>query len=374
MKQTIISITVVVLGGIFLASCGGGETVTVSRPENPYAYVARGCGSTENGRVYQRNLVASQQAGSVNTSETYYFRDTNGGTHYFRYTSRGSARAVSAPSQGSGGGNILGFVLGLISPIPLPPISTGSQLPQPPSLSQGSTFFVQGTDPQNNTPMLLTLRVFQQGTDMYYAADSGLTCPGTDIGPALFAFNPSNFAIPSNVLVFGLRENLRGHMDDSAAVRLDNLFFVSDSELRDLHLEYRATPWQTETFALHADSGFRRWDKTDTDAAYMKITGMQNFDAADIYAQASFGEVRSDFWKNGKLRGLAAGMFYDNLLRHDDSYHLRFEQPFAAEELAHWKFSADARFGEENRYLRFRFSRDMQNGKNSATVIYRRKF
>ncbi|MBE8157797.1 MAG: hypothetical protein HAW59_00130 [Betaproteobacteria bacterium] len=224
-----------------------------------------------------------------------------------------------------------------------------------------------------------TVILFEQQGDLFFGGKFGdLKCEpvfAPEIPFYQFAFPPGLFQIPSNLTIFSLRENLRGYMDESAAVRLDNFFFVADTELRDLHLEYRATPFETENFALHADSGFRRWGQNGTNAAYMKITGMRALSPlADIYAQASFGEVRSDFWKNGQLRGLAAGMFYGNLLRHDDSYHLRFEQPFAAAELAHWQIAADARFGVENRYLRFRFWRNMQNGKQGANLFLMREF
>ncbi len=226
--------------------------------------------------------------------------------------------------------------------------------------------------------------VFQQGAELYGAETHDeipslpdyYTCEGRKyLFSDEFAFPENMFRIPDGVTVFSLRGNLRGHMDESAALRLDNFFFTSDSELRDLHLEYRATPFQNDSFALHADGGFRRWGHNDTNAAYLKFTGMRALSPkADIYAQASAGEVRSDLWKDGKLRGFAAGIFYGNVLRHDDSYHLRLEQPFAAEELAHYRFAADARFGEEADYMRFHFWRNLQTGKQGAKAFLTREF
>ncbi|MGI9307212.1 MAG: hypothetical protein ACR2P5_07925, partial [Gammaproteobacteria bacterium] len=121
-------------------------------------------------------------------------------------------------------------------------------------------------------------RVFQQGTDLYVASpvpDSDFIDPNQFtcehqkyLLPGDFAFPENMFRIPDGKTVFSLRGNLRGHMDEAAALRLDNFFFTSDSELRDLHLEYRATPFQNDSFALHADGGFRRWGHNDTNAAY----------------------------------------------------------------------------------------------------------
>ena len=353
----------------------------VVRTDTPYARAFRSCGNLENGKIYARD---NTLGGSI-LSNLHPSVPPRGTIVDFYFEARDNARIpnVFGGNVGNNEGKALIIRQNLHE-------NGASQFIRPHGNSplagvanpEGFQIIVREINGNYDRDFPLqiqsTLRIFKQGGEYFLAHDLGISCDGAAYAPlheGAFAFPENMFEIPAGITVFSLREELRGHMDESAAVRLENFFFVSDSEMRDVHLEYRATPFENENFALHADGGFRRWGQNNTNTAYMKITGMRALSPrADIYAQASMGEVRSDFWKNGELRGFAAGIFYENLLRRGDSYHLRIEQPFAAKELARWRIAADARFGGKNRYLRFNFWRNMQNGKQGARMFLTREF
>ncbi len=65
----------------------------------------------------------------------------------------------------------------------------------------------------------------------------------------------------------------------------------------DLHVEYRWTPFSD----LFIDSGYRKLDNAAVHYAKMQM------DYNDFYLQYSLGGVRSDYYKSGKIDGIAFG-------------------------------------------------------------------
>ena len=230
-----------------------------------------------------------------------------------------------------------------------------------------------GVTPQNyalfrqDSKAYLALPVLDNnGNQLSCSAENGQTLTADQ-----FAFGRGD--VPSGTTIFSLREGLRGYINGDIAVRLNNFYFYGDSELRNMHLEHRLTPWSNGGFSLHTDSGYKRWDDGKSQAVYGKLTAMQMLSAQlDVYAQAATGGVQSEIYRDSPMRGLALGAFYDNLLTHDDAYHVRLEQRFAAVEAAQWRLAVDATIGDETRYWRLGAHSDRDGG--GAHVFYTREF
>ena len=370
----------VIIIALMLSACGGGggggggETRVVGlEPEAPFAYQSRGCGGTENGVVYQRRLADS----SKNTTDTYVIRDTNNTHYYAKATTNGSLYAVAAPSDGSG--QLLDTILGLLLPIPLPPLS--NNLPQAPALTQGHTFFLGSefrVDESNNNP--LEVRVFQQGNRMYYAINTEQTCGNgdTNLSAGVFAFPSGLFAVPPNRTVFSLRDDsagLRGFMSGKG-VEIGGFRFLADDDFRYLQMEHQADLYESEDggFSILADSGYKRWDAGMHSAIYGKLTAQHKWsEDTSLYLQSSIGDLESDFYANSLLHGYAAGVFADKVLRHNDFWHLRIEQPFSSSAAAVWQLAADVRVGTEDNYFGIGAAHLLTDDTGELLVFYRRQ-
>lgn len=174
---------------------------------------------------------------------------------------------------------------------------------------------------------------------------------------------------------FALRDGLRGLIDEQHAVRLDNFLFTADARLTNFHLERRWTPLQYDNFTLHADGGYKRWDNGATGAFYAKTTARLSLTpTTDAYLQVAAGTLSSSVYRDSRLRGFAVGVFHDSLFRRDDSYHLRIEQPFAAEALAATRIALAARVGVESHYAGLSFYHHLRTDAHSGRVFYRRTF
>ena len=145
----------------------------------------------------------------------------------------------------------------------------------------------------------------------------------------------------------GLSQNIRGYLQNGAD--LGDFRFAADSELHDMHLEYRASPLQGERVGLFADFGFRRENSGETAAHYGKMTGLYSAPfGADLYASFSAGRVDSEVHENTALRGYSFGVFLRDIPRENISAHFRMRSVLSADEVAENKFAADIRIGEEN--------------------------
>ncbi|MGI9296587.1 MAG: hypothetical protein ACR2QC_01650, partial [Gammaproteobacteria bacterium] len=212
------------------------------------------------------------------------------------------------------------------------------------------------------------------GTPVPFVAGSeGRTTGGAD--PAEFPFH--------------LDKNLRGLLDEKYAVRLRNFYFAADdSQLRDFHLEYRANFFGDESenggggessdpsgFSAFAESGYKRQNGGRTQLVYNKLTAMQNLSAQTaIYAQGANGQIKSEIYRNAKLRGFAGGVFADGIFSHNDSYHLRIESPLADERATEPRFAIDARIGTPKEYLRFGIRRNLEDEESAAKFLWLREF
>ena len=136
------------------------------------------------------------------------------------------------------------------------------------------------------------------------------------------------------------------------------------------------TAFENENFSLYSDNGFKRIDDGDTQMFYNSmLANRQLTPQIDIYLKAATGAVISDHYEDSRLQSLAFGMFYDGVLRSDDSYHVRLQQPFAAKQVADWELAADARFGEADNYIRLGISHKLQGDKTTkAGVFWARDF
>ncbi len=187
---------------------------------------------------------------------------------------------------------------------------------------------------------------------------------------------------------FNLREGLRGLLNDKRAVRLKNFFFTAnDSQLRDFHLEHRfhlfgeanesATGESPDLsgFSAFAESGYKRQNGGRTALHYNKLTAIRDFAGGmSFYAQGISGRINSEVYRNTRLRGFAAGIFADEVFRHNDSYHLRIESPLSAPQIARTRMAIDARIGEPENYWRIGFYRGLEDKKSAAKLFWLREF
>lgn len=381
LRSSITLPVVMVLLALLLSACGGGGgggggdgTPANLLPENPFAYSARGCGNTENGVIYQRNIAGS----SPSTTQTYVIRDIEGRSYYARATSRGSL--YSAPRPDNSSERLLGQILGLLLPIPLP--SPGDPLPAATPVAQGSAFLISSDHRLDRTnPNPLTVRVFTQNGRQYFAADTGQTCGANDTNlttPTIFAFPANRFAVPSNVTVFALNDEsqgFRGFMSGKG-VKIGGFRFLADDSFRHLHMEHQADLYQSEDggFSILADSGYKRWDAGMHSAIYGKLTAKHKWsEDTSLYLQSAIGDLESDFYANSLLHGFSAGVFADKVVRHNDYWHVRIEQPFSSPAAARWQVAADLRIGEEKDYYGLGVSRLIDDNHGELAVFYHRE-
>ncbi len=347
---------------------GGGGGSSGLLPESPYAYRDRGCGGAENGVVYQRLLAGE----GFNTTDTYAISASDGTNYYARATSNGSLRAVNAPT--GSGGEILGTLIGLLLPFPLP-IPSG---PTPTPIPAVGHAFVLGNGITLSDGSPAVVRVFEQNGQMYFAVNTGNSCsPGShNLAASVFAFPAGRFAVPRNRTVFALRDAFRGFMSGKGAAVGDFRFLAGD-DFHLLHFEHQATLLELDdgAFSLLADTGYKRWDDGMHSAVYGKLTAERQWsENADIYLQAMTGDLESDFYADSILQGFAAGVFAEKIIRGDDFWHLRAEQPFSSPEAAEWQLAADLRIGKPEKYYGIGATQSL-NGKGAELLLfYRREF
>ena len=369
-RQLLLFVAIVSLALLPACGGGGGGGGFVPPPEAPYAYQARGCGSTENGKVYQRQLAGD----SFNTTDTYALTASDGTRYYAKATARGSLYSVSAPQNSSGG--VIEAILRTLSPIPLPPTTpsqTDAPVPQ-----QGHTFFLNNLRLANGNSA--AVRVFDQGGRRFFAVDTGQNCPAggtTYLGDAsVFAFPPNQFAIPPERQVFALRYEFRGYMSGKG-VEAGNFRFLVNDGMNFLQMEHQADLYESENggFSIVADTGFKRWEGGKHSAVYGKLTAQRQWsENADLYMQASAGDLESDFYNDSLLHGFAAGVFAEELLRHNDFWHARIEQPFSSPEKSVWQIAADVRVGDPKDYFGVGAVQNLSAKNTEFLVFYRRKF
>ena len=183
----------------------------------------------------------------------------------------------------------------------------------------------------------------------------------------------------------GFAFNMRGILADNAIIQTDNFLFAHSNNLRDLQVEFRATPLTLGGVGIYADSGFRWNNNGETQAHYGKLMGVYpllNLDDTaastplEFYGSASTGKVHSNFYEDSRLQGFAAGVFIRRLLRHDDEWHIRLRQPLAAEEIAAWQFAIDNRIPTDDNtgMLSIGYRRDLHTGADKAICQWRIKF
>ena len=356
----------------------------VPLPENPFALVARSCGDDENGLVYQRSglqdaVKDGEPAGNNNRgfvtqelgvtinpvgTDPRYTR-INGGISHFIQNTNGNFAGANIQPFGSfeardGGVNFRFTVIrnGALTLLVTTPFDIALQRGDGQGESKRYVLFRQ------DNKAYLALPVLDDNIQRTCSAENGQTLTADQ-----FALNSGT--VPTGTTIFSLREGLRGYINGDIAVRLDNFFFHAEPEFKNLHLEHRLTPWSNGVMSLHADSGYKKWD--DSRVAYGKLTAMRSLSSQmEIYMQAAAGSVQSDTYQNSAMRGLGVGAFYDNLLTHDDAYHVRLEQRFAAVEAAQWRLAVDATIGDETRYWRLGAHSDRDGG--GAHVFYTREF
>lgn len=366
-RQLLLFVAIVSLA--LLPACGGGgggTRVVGLQPENPYAYQSRGCSGAETGRIYQRQLADAE---NFNTTDTYVFRATNGNSYYVKATPNGSLYSVNAPSNSGG---LIEGVIRALSPIPLPstPAPTGT-VPR-----QGDALFLNGvTLPNNSNPA--SVRVFEQGQRKYFAVDMGQNCAGdANLGPGVFAFPANQFAVPPNRTVFALRDEFRGYMSGKG-VEAGNFRFLVNDGMNFLQMEHQADLYESEDggFSIVADTGFKRWEGGKHSAVYGKLTAQRQWsENADLYMQASAGDLESDFYNDSLLHGFSAGVFAEELLRHNDFWHARIEQPFSSPEKSVWQIAADVRIGSPKDYFGVGAVQNLSAKNTEFLVFYHREF
>ena len=195
-------------------------------------------------------------------------------------------------------------------------------------------------------------------------------------------FLDSNFALTRNFaegvtraqLPFALRTTWRGLMS-GPAVRIGNFMVSQNSDLRNTHIEHQATAFAAGAFAVHTDSGWRRFDSGNSTMTYAKNTATWDLTpAVQLYAQNTGGWLNSSKYANGRLQAQAFGVFADKVLRHDDSYHLRLESPLADSRAQIWRLAADTSIGTAADYLRLGLHHQINGNKTGMRLFYSREF
>ena len=181
-------------------------------------------------------------------------------------------------------------------------------------------------------------------------------------------------ALARDTFGFSLRTTWRGLMS-GPAVRIGNFMVSQNSDLRNTHIEHQATAFAAGAFAVHTDSGWRRFDSGNSTMTYAKNTATWDLTpAVQLYAQNTGGWLNSSKYANGRLQAQAFGVFADKVLRHDDSYHLRLESPLADSRAQIWRLAADTSIGTAADYLRLGLHHQISGNKTGMRIFYSREF
>lgn len=181
---------------------------------------------------------------------------------------------------------------------------------------------------------------------------------------------------------FSLRFGWRGMLNEKYALRLNNLLFSQSGNFNNIHVESSHTPFVRGNFTLDTNSGWRLWGDGKHAVIYTQPTARWDVShlfgeartSGEVYARMNIGKLSSTTFADGTLRGLAFGVFADKVLRHDDSYHLRLESPFADTRAPAWRLAADASIGTPGRYLRLGLHHQLDGNKAGAHLFYSREF
>ena len=165
---------------------------------------------------------------------------------------------------------------------------------------------------------------------------------------------------------------LTGLINGNSAMQLGNFSFAVDSSLKNLSIEHRFAPKPLGDIESRAYTGWRFHDGGQTNIYYHKsVWEYAPNPKVNLYAMSSSGSIRSELYESTSLGGYAAGVFAAKILRHDDSYHVRFHSPFSADEVRRYELAADARYGTPGNNLRLNLYRRLKEKKTGARLIYR---
>ncbi|MGI9297264.1 MAG: hypothetical protein ACR2QC_05115 [Gammaproteobacteria bacterium] len=171
-------------------------------------------------------------------------------------------------------------------------------------------------------------------------------------------------------------DNMRGIRGEEFVLRRGGFVFETDANFRRPHLSYAVSPARFGPFSLRADGGWKQLRGYGHKTSFFYRQARAAFSPspssnAELYARFSDGAVKSEVYRNARLRGFAVGAFYRQLFRGDDSYHAGIERPTADESLKLYRVFFSAIFGGGEEYIRVNIARGLHNDKTAARIFYR---
>ena len=173
---------------------------------------------------------------------------------------------------------------------------------------------------------------------------------------------------------FLFQEAAGGMLNKNNAARAGGFAFAAGENLKNMHVEYSLPEAKSGEITWRTYSGYSWQDGGKTRMVYYKTTAGMGGKNWQLYAQAASGRIYSQIYTPSAISGAAAGLFYANLFRHDDSYYIRLHSPFTEDKARAWSLSADAQIGGAGAHVYLGISRNMKEGKTKAKIQYRRRF